>query len=118
MSTLRGKVTSFPNEGAVAAFRNRSRRMEGPFFSLLAAPSEGGKSFVRIVSSKRNIGGAVERNRARRRLRAAVQKVWSAQKPVDLVLYARGAVLTADFGEIVESLKKGVRNALGADLAN
>jgi ribonuclease P protein component len=118
MSTLRGKIVSFPNEGAVVAFRNRSRRAEGPFFSLLAAPSEGQKSFVRIVSSKRNIGGAVERNRARRRLRAAVQKVWQAKNPVDLVLYARGAVLTADFEKIVESLKKGVRDALGADWTN
>jgi ribonuclease P protein component len=115
MSTLRGQIIAFPNENAVMDFRNRARRVECPFFSLLAAPSQGQFSFARIVSSKRNIGGAVERNRARRRLRAAIQKVWSDKKPLDLVLYARKAVLSADFAKIVESLKKGISDALGAD---
>src|ERR1051326_7725053 len=44
------------------------------------------------------LGGAVERNRIRRRMRAALSRHLSAlEKPVDLVLHPRKSVLTMDF---------------------
>ena len=44
------------------------------------------------------LGGAVERNRIRRRMRAALSRhVRDLAKPVDVVLHPRKSVLTMDF---------------------
>ena len=61
---------------------------------------------VGFTATKKTIGGAVERNRAKRRLRAAAQ----AQLPLyglpghDYVLVARGGTLTRPFVELVADL--------------
>ena len=47
------------------------------------------------------LGGAVERNRIRRRMRAAVSRHLGALgKPLDLVLHPRKSVLTMDFAQL------------------
>jgi len=47
------------------------------------------------------LGGAVERNRIRRRMRAALGRHLSGLgKPVDLVLHPRKSVLTMDFAAL------------------
>jgi ribonuclease P protein component len=49
----------------------------------------------------RVLGGAVERNRIRRRMRAAVGRhLTELVKPVDLVLHPRKSVLTMKFSEL------------------
>ncbi|HEV7520725.1 MAG TPA: ribonuclease P protein component [Candidatus Angelobacter sp.] len=47
------------------------------------------------------LGGAVDRNRIRRRMRAAVRKhLCELAKPLDLVLHPRKSVLTLKFAEL------------------
>jgi ribonuclease P protein component len=59
----------------------------------------------------RMLGGAVERNRMKRRLREAVRLVRPGERmAVDVVINPKKAVLTADFGE----LRHEVRGAFAA----
>lgn len=47
------------------------------------------------------LGGAVDRNRIRRRMRAAVQRhLGTLVCPLDVVLHPRKSVLTMDFGKL------------------
>jgi ribonuclease P protein component len=47
------------------------------------------------------LGGAVERNRIRRRMRAAVRRhLTELAKPVDVVLHPRKSVLTLKFAQL------------------
>lgn len=55
--------------GSGAAFRGRC-------CLLLALPRAGETTRVGFIASKRGVGGAVQRNRARRRLREIVRRRW------------------------------------------
>jgi ribonuclease P protein component len=65
---------------------------------------------VGYTASKR-VGGAVERNRARRRLRAAVAKVIPeyAKPGYDLVLVARKGTLARPFPKLLDDLVKSLK---------
>ncbi|MEA2660441.1 MAG: ribonuclease protein component [Chloroflexota bacterium] len=85
-------------------------------FSLRALPSD--QPTVRVaVAASRAVGGAVKRNRARRRIREAVRLALAARRSdltgADLVLTARPAVLdapSADLrGAIVRELDQVLR---------
>jgi ribonuclease P protein component len=86
-------------------------RWAGPAFVLEAArrrngqdgPAEGAR-FGFTVSKQ--VGGAVERNRIRRRLRAAVRDVMNthARRDFDYVLIARRPALDAAFASLVSDL--------------
>ena len=53
------------------------------------------------------LGGAVERNRIRRRLRAAVQRhVRELARPLDVVLHPRKAVLTLEFAKLESEVEQ------------
>jgi ribonuclease P protein component len=80
------------------------------------APAEFAKpGLIRVgfTATKKSIGGAVDRNRAKRRLRAAAQ----AQLPLygvagnDYVLVARAATLTGPFADLLADLRAAL-NAL------
>ncbi len=70
-------------------------------------------------TASRKVGNAVARNRAKRRLRAAAQRVMSASaKPGrDYVIIARAATLTRPFAELVADLEGALRR-LGAHRAS
>ena len=64
------------------------------------------------VVSGRKVGGAVQRNRARRRLR----EVYRHHRPqmrgeVDVVLIARATIVKAPWAEVVEDFRKLARRA-------
>ena len=75
-----------------------------PLVVLVAHPS--GLERTRIgITTGRSLGGAVKRNRAKRRLRAAIQPILETILPGwDLILIARQPILEADFSEITASL--------------
>jgi len=87
--------------------RGRASRSEG--LVCLALAMDGEPTRVGIVASKK-VGDAVRRNRAKRRLRAAIRLVWpEVQTGWHLVLVATAATVTLDFGDLVETLRKGLR---------
>lgn len=53
------------------------------------------------------LGGAVERNRIRRRLRAVVQRrLTDLARPVDVVMHPRRSVLDLDFAQLDREVKQ------------
>ncbi len=70
-------------------------------------------------TASRKVGGAVMRNRARRRLRAAVNRVMpvSAKAGHDFVVIARSATLRRPFGALVADLETALKR-LGAYCEN
>jgi len=67
---------------------------------------------VRIgFTASRKIGNAVARNRAKRRLRAAVDEVMPAcaAPGIDYVIIARGATLTRHYADLLADLKTALR---------
>ncbi len=62
-------------------------------------------------TASRRVGGAVQRNRAKRRLRAIAEVVLSAEghSGFDYVLVARNKVLTKDFQQLKQDLGWAIR---------
>lgn len=63
-------------------------------------------------TASRRVGGAIQRNRAKRRLRATVARVMPmhAAPGHDYVVIARTATLTRRFEELVEDLETALRH--------
>lgn len=85
-------------------------RVSGPLFAAfcLARPPEKRGVGPRLgLTVPRAVGGAVDRNRIRRRLREAFRLHRAELAPQwDIVLNPRRAVLAASFAEIEEALQK------------
>ena len=59
------------------------------------------------------LGGAVERNRIKRRMREAVRSSWPAENaPVDVVFHPRKSILQLPFGELRAEVERGLKLAL------
>lgn len=72
--------------GNVIAFYHQSDRSSGPRVGFTVG---------------KVLGGAVERNRIRRRMRSAVRRhLHELRKPLDLVLHPRKSVLTLKFAQL------------------
>ena len=88
--------------------RAAARRWAAPGLVLQAAPAEdAGAGLVRVgYTASRRVGNAVARNRAKRRLRAAVAHVMPASAPCgcDYVVIARAATLTRPFDALIGDL--------------
>lgn len=92
-----------------AAVRERGTAYRGRCCLLLALSSPGEVSRVGFIASKRGVGGAVQRNRARRRLREIVRRRWPRMPHEGflLVFIASRATLSAAHQQLaseVESL--------------
>jgi ribonuclease P protein component len=107
----------FTGEAAFVQHRRSAKRSDTANFTAFVLPSPDVNWRFAAVASKR-IGGAVQRNKAKRRLRAAfaqIKKECEAQagenlKPLGVILYAKSGVLKNDFQEIVETLRKIIVN--------
>lgn len=94
---------------AVAGAR---RKWAAPGLVLQARRRREADSDSRIgFTASRKVGNAVCRNRARRRLRAAVEKVMPghAKRGYDFVLIARAATLNRPFPALMEDLKTALK---------
>lgn len=80
-----------------------------------AAPAMSGDGPRVGFTVSRKVGGAVERNRVRRRLRSAVERVFEdhAQPGIDYVVIGRRQALGRAFPDLVADLEKAMRR-LGA----
>ena len=68
-------------------------------------------------TASRKVGGSVERNRARRRLRAAVAGVMAdhAERGVDYVIIARRGTLDRRFADLAADLETACRRLAAGD---
>jgi ribonuclease P protein component len=83
---------------------DQGRRWDGRCMTLWLRAGPGASLRLGVVSS-RKVGGAVQRNRARRLLREAYRRNRCRfQGDADVVLIARRAILAATWPEIVEDL--------------
>ena len=80
-------------------------------FFLRRDAAAGGGARVGLTVGK-VLGGAVERNRIRRRMREAVRLAYAAcEGPVDVVFNPRKSVLTMPFAELRGEVTRGLRLA-------
>jgi len=84
------------------AAREQGRRADCGAFLLTWRPRpQPGPARVGVVASRAAVGGAVERNRAKRRLREVFRRHQSlVPAGLDLILTARAATLRLEFAEI------------------
>jgi ribonuclease P protein component len=92
----------------IARVRAEGVARNDKLFSLRALPND--RPTVRVaVAASRAVGGAVKRNRARRRVREAVRLSLarrSAAQGVDLVLMVRAAALDAASGDVRSAVER------------
>lgn len=91
--------------------RNDGKSYAHPLLVLLVAASE--QEHARVgISAGKSLGGAVQRNRAKRLIREAIRPfLASIPASLDLVFIARKPVLTSDFKTIQKSLRGLLRRA-------
>jgi len=94
------------------------RRYEGSFLTAFVKPNDCGLHRLGITASKKALGNAVERNRAKRLLRETFRssKIFleGLQNKYDWVLNGRRALLSSSISEPREELEK-VIGAVAAD---
>ena len=85
--------------------RRRGKSFAHPLIILIY--TEGLFSGTRIgVSAGKSVGNAVKRNRAKRRIRACIDRLLCGIKPgYDLIIIGRKPVLEAEFGELERAMK-------------
>src|SRR5271166_6129267 len=78
------------------------------FYLLRDGPEAGASPRIGFTVGK-VLGGSVERNRIKRRMREAVRRSWSAcEGPMDVVFNPRKSVLTLPFAELVDEVSRGL----------
>lgn len=84
-----------------------------PHMVLIARRVDSSLARVGFIVSKK-VGGAVERNSVKRRLRETYRLLQPRPLRIDLVIIARGRALDASFEELGASFREGLRRALAA----
>jgi ribonuclease P protein component len=91
--------------------RRTGKSYAHPLIILIASPNEHSNSRFGISASKA-IGGAVSRNRAKRRIRAAIHSYLAAVKDGwDIILIARAPLLDAEWPQICEAVHTVLKRA-------
>lgn len=89
----------------------KAARAHAPLFSLQAR-DRGDQGDLRLgLTITKKVGNAVERNRIRRRLRAAARAVLpqAGKDGFDYVVVARRAALTAGFSDLASGLENTIK---------
>ncbi|NOH12607.1 MAG: ribonuclease P protein component [Chloroflexi bacterium] len=86
--------------------RRSGKSYAHPLVVLITSPNE--LDFPRLgITASRAVGGAVQRNRAKRVLRSAMQTLWPEVQPGhDIVLLARQPILSRKSHELQPVLEK------------
>lgn len=101
----RGYVSLRGRNAFSHAYR-RGKRVSSAAVTTIVSTGEPGPARVGVVAGKR-VGGAVQRNRAKRRLREAVARC-TLQRDTVYLLVAEPAVLSVDFEQLVAALTVAV----------
>jgi ribonuclease P protein component len=85
----------------------QGRRHFAPHLTAFFRRREQGAGLRIGFTVSKVLGGAVQRNRMRRRLREAVRLHWPEfQAPVDIVINPKKSVLTVDFSELGREIRQ------------
>ena len=84
------------------------------FFLRRSAEDVSGSNTLRVgLTVGKVLGGAVERNRIKRRMREALRLCWPAENaPVDVVFNPRKSVLQLSSGELRVEVERGLKLAM------
>jgi ribonuclease P protein component len=103
----------------------QGRRHFTPHLTAFYRRREEGKTLRIGFTVSKMLGGAVQRNRMRRRLREAVRLDWPEfQSPVDIVINPKKSLLTVDFSDLTKEIGQmfavvrkfsGKQNAQGSE---
>jgi len=82
--------------------------LRGQFCLVLVLAKAGEPTKIGFIASKRGVGGSVQRNRARRRLREIVRRRWPRIPPTGywLTFVAFRGCLTAPHAELASDLER------------
>src|SRR4051794_26274602 len=99
------------------AVQNHGRRVATKYMTVLAQPATGTSDRLGIIASRR-LGGAVVRNRAKRRLREVFRHQSApadsqAHCALDLVVIPRRELVSAPFPAIAEDFRAAVHRLRG-----
>lgn len=93
--------------GDIDRLFREGRRSSGRFALVVAGPSDEQAGRVAFVAGRR-IGGAVQRNRAKRVLRAACRRARGPWAGRDVLFVARSGICTAASDEVDAALSKAL----------
>ena len=88
---------SLRGDAAFARIRRRGRRIDAEHLAIVAASAPKGRRPRIAIVTPRGFGDAVDRNRARRRLQAALERIGLPGNPYDMIVTARDSARTVEF---------------------
>lgn len=98
------KLVTVKKNSDIQYILKNGRRVSSPFFNMCYIAKEGEATFA-IAAPKKIFTKAVLRNRAKRRLRAAITSI-SSIDGVSAVVLAKSQLLDAKFSDVVEQLNQ------------
>ena len=119
MSRIRESIPAAQRLRSAADFallRAEGRAIRGEHCLLVTLARPAGPAKVAFVASRKGVGGAVQRNRARRRLREIVRRRWPplAGRGLWLMFVAHRSALTAPHPALEADVKRLLALAAGA----
>jgi ribonuclease P protein component len=99
---------SLRGDAEFARVRRRGRRIDAKHLAIVAVPAQSGRRPRIAVVTPKGFGDAVKRNRARRRLVAALGAQRLPGNPYDMIVTARDSVRTVEFPELCRDLHEAL----------
>ena len=96
------------------AVQNGGRRVSARYLTMIARPNTLACDRLGVIASRR-VGGAVARNRAKRRLRELFRRERPTRareadrRALDVVVVARTALVTAPFSAVADDFRQALR---------
>ncbi|HXT68589.1 MAG TPA: ribonuclease P protein component [Vicinamibacterales bacterium] len=115
MSHRFGRAARLRSRVEFTAVQSGGRRAPGKFLTLLGRPNSLGRDRLGIIASKR-VGGAVARNRAKRRVRELFRRDTSrpaGAADLDLVVIVRSELVDAPFDAIAADFRAALKKLRG-----